>query len=210
MTKRELNQLLASRLAKAGLHLECLDNAREVVIFGSYAVGANSRGSDLDVLAVGSTTRVKHCGLDLVSLSYADVQSQGWLGSELASHVAIYGIWVRGYGEWKTLAVLSENSKIAKTRRIERLLRAVVKGWDDLHPAFQSRYRRNIRREFQRLHLLQQLIPIPPTAILDRLWQADRPLQMDIVDIVSDLRMDSNCCDFAYREVFQLVRARGF
>src|SRR5437764_1169337 len=110
-----LLRTLQNRFAQARLDwAQLCHTANELVVFGSRAAGVNRRQSDFDVLLVGSRPRlqragldlgskaeVKRAGLDLVGMSRAEIESAQWLGSELASHVASYGFWIIGSGEWR-------------------------------------------------------------------------------------------------------------
>lgn len=170
-----LLRTLQNRLAQAGLDWVQLSHTTyELVVFGSRAAGVNRRQSDLDVLLVGSKARVKRAGLDLVGMSRAEIESAEWLGSELASHVANYGLWIIGSGKWREGVRISLNAADRKERHLLSLARSVDRSWSELHPAFQLKYRTTVRRELQRLLLLRSAIPIPPTPILDWDWQADK------------------------------------
>jgi len=57
-----------------------------------------------------------------------------------------------------------------KRKRIVSLARTVNRLWDRLHPIFQDQYNVTIRRELQRLELLQTQLPVPPTKMLDDEW----------------------------------------
>ena len=94
------NQLLllrAKRLLKQNgiLWRELKDTAKEVVVFGSSSVGLNGLNSDLDLLLVGDGKRFKNRQLDVVWKTEQDVAGRRWLESELASHIAKYGIWLK-------------------------------------------------------------------------------------------------------------------
>ena len=154
---------------------ELICEASEVAIFGSRAVGVQRSDSDLDVLIVtNQKRRVFAFGLDCVLITAEDIDSSFWLGSELASHVAKYGNWVKGSGEWRRNVCLSDRAIIRKQKRIFSLLRNSAQRWPRLHPVFQMKYRTTIRRELQRLRLLLNRLPIPPTPLLDSEWQGGR------------------------------------
>src|SRR4051794_30124224 len=73
-----------------------LQTAEQIIIFGSYACGSQDEKSDLDVLIVGPrAVRIKSRKIDLVGLDFEEFQSGRWIRSELAHHVARYGIWLK-------------------------------------------------------------------------------------------------------------------
>jgi predicted nucleotidyltransferase len=180
-------RIVQTRFRRAGLdwaHLQ--ESAREVVVFGSHAAGVNRKGSDMDVLVVEDAAQMKNArlevrsraqmkrgGLDLVRMSAAEIESAEWLGSELASHIAVYGLWLIGPDEWRDRVQISTNAGDKKERHLLSLARSVDAHWWRLHPCFHQKYRSTIRRELQRLLLLRNAIPIPPTRILDFNWYVD-------------------------------------
>jgi len=154
---------------------ELVSEACEVVVFGSRAAGLHRPDSDLDLLVVTPhKRRVFATGLDCVLLSSEEIDNSFWLGSELASHVAKYGNWIKGVGEWQHNVQISSRAIIRKQKRISSFLLSVAQRWPRLHPVFRMKYRITIRRELQRLMLLSTRLPIPPTPLLDSEWQAGR------------------------------------
>src|SRR5260370_5639721 len=82
---------------------DLMSEADEVVVFGSRAAGVHSSSSDLDLLIISpNRRRLVATGLDCVLLTPEEVSDSFWLGSELASHVAAYGRWAKGAGEWRS------------------------------------------------------------------------------------------------------------
>src|SRR6266851_2503778 len=62
----------------------------------------HSSDSDLDLLIVTpQKRRLFAAGLDCVLIAPEEIDSSFWLGSELASHIAKYGNWIKGPGEWR-------------------------------------------------------------------------------------------------------------
>jgi predicted nucleotidyltransferase len=182
-----LDKSLRNRIDKA--HMSWSDfsePAFEIVVFGSRAAGMNRRLSDLDVLVVGAgAKRVKRFGLDLICISVADLTSSSWLNSELAGHISKYGVWLKGGGDWTTKVRIGKAAERQKQRRLVSLVRSVKHSWSKLHPSFQLKYRVSIRRELQRLLLLQNAIPIPPTSMLDTEWngaKAERQALLRVSD----------------------------
>src|SRR5687767_14264120 len=93
----QLKRMLARRLISVGLDPTPLfRQASEIIVFGSRAVGVHSRDSDLDVLVVGGVGKLKGKGLDMIRVAPDHVKTPEWLESELAAHVASYGVWLSG------------------------------------------------------------------------------------------------------------------
>jgi hypothetical protein len=157
-------------MGKGRFDPEQLKSASELVVFGSYAAGLNSADSDIDVLCIGEGPRLKSRSLDLSWVSEKVISERAWLGSELAGHIARYGIWLRGNGHWRTSVFGGTHATERKRKRIVSLARTVNRLWDRLHPIFQDQYNVTIRRELQRLELLQTQLPVPPTKMLDDEW----------------------------------------
>ena len=204
MTNTSLTRVLKHRVDSIGMNYDTLLHAQELVVFGSYAAGVSDPESDIDVLAVGPRYRVARSGLDLISVSPEHIMSAEWLGSELASHIAAYGVWIYGEGRWKKMAALSKRAEMAKARRIERLVNGLEKAWYRLHPVFHYRYRLSVRREVQRLDLLRQQIAIPPGAILDSYWRNDAAYHQQIVEISKSLNITSRVLNFVLERIFLL------
>lgn len=150
-----------------------LDRAREIIVFGSRAAGIQSPNSDLDILYVGDIplSRVKSPQLDLLWLRPEVVDSEKWRGSELAGHIAAYGRWLHGPGDWRTEVFSGALAVQRKQRQLEDRMQAFLASWDDLAPPYRYRLFTLIRRDLQRLELLCQGRPVPPTPLLESAWQ---------------------------------------
>jgi len=156
-----------------------VEASAEVVIFGSSAAGLRAPSSDLDILCLSDrTSHFKDARLDLLCLSPEDARSRKWVQSELASHIACYGVWMAGRAEWVELARVNENVARAKRARLESYATALSRRWDRLNEPFRQKYAIKLRRETQRLILLGRGTAVPPTATLDRAWDSD-PLTYD-------------------------------
>jgi len=193
--------VIKHRVNSVGMSCDALLLAQELIVFGSYAVGVSDSDSDIDVLTVGPHTRIARSGLDLISVSPERIRSSEWLGSELASHISVYGVWIRGEGSWKELTALSKRAELVKARRIERLVSGLQKAWSRLHPVFHCRYRLSVRRELQRLDLLSQKIAVPPGAILDSYWRNCATYQKRIVELSESLNIDSRVLRFVLQQI---------
>lgn len=147
-----------------------LQDCREVIVFGSRAVGVHARTSDLDLLCIGEPDCHRSEKLDIVRRRPSEIEDPKWLGSELASHIATYGVVLRGPCEWRGVVSLGEQAVSHKERRVSALVSGLWRYWDRLHPEFRQKYLTTIRRESQRLKLLANGIAVPPTPVLDRDW----------------------------------------
>jgi Nucleotidyltransferase domain len=165
-----LTTILFDRMRKGGRDPSQLKCAAEIVVFGSYAAGVSTADSDIDVLCVGNGIRLKSRSLDLSWVSTKKLSEDAWLGSELAGHIAKYGIWLRGDGHWRSAVFDGVFAIERKQKRIVSLSRTVNHLWDRLHPIFQEQYDVTIRRELQRLARLQTHVQVPPTKVLDDEW----------------------------------------
>jgi predicted nucleotidyltransferase len=155
-----------------------VETATELVVFGSMAPGIDDRNSDLDLLCITPRPlRYKDRKLDLLCLSEAELQSTDWLCSELAAHVAAYGIWLRSPSNWIHEVRLGESAIARKQRRLQSYAITLRNGWWRLNDHFKAKYVMKLRREAQRLLLLERRIPIPPTRRLDEAWQLSRASQ---------------------------------
>jgi predicted nucleotidyltransferase len=188
----QIKERLRDLLANSGTTYEkVVDASTEVVIFGSRAVGMHRPDSDLDVLLVNANTaRLRVAGVDFVILRSDELASPLWLGSELASHIAEYGKWIKGGGSWRDQVRVSNRAAMRKQARIVGLLMCAPKWWSKLHPVFHSKYKLTIRRELQRLDLLRKKIPVPPTRTLDSDWDQHRSARNCLVKVAATLPLN--------------------
>jgi len=143
--------------------------ASEVIVFGSMSVGLHRTNSDIDVLCIGEREyKMKSNALDLVVVPVQAINDDAWVQNELATHVASFGTWVVGKPEWTGRARVGQFAVDQKYRRLSRFIDALSKSWFRLNEFFRVKYSVKLCRETQRLILLERGIPIPPTAILDR------------------------------------------
>src|ERR1035438_4380709 len=86
-TKDGLTGIAVTRLVASGHHAQrCFDQACEVVVFGSMAVGLERPDSDIDILCIGALDfKLKTNRLDLIAIPVAATRHSPWLESELAS-----------------------------------------------------------------------------------------------------------------------------
>jgi hypothetical protein len=161
-----LTPRLISALRREGHDWETLQRAsQEIIVFGSTAVGLDRPSSDIDILCVGTGVSSKSPRLDLVFRKPEEVDSIRWRQSELAGHVASYGIWLKGSASWSS--DVGGEAIQRKRRRIFRLIASASRHWRDLSPVFRARHLTTIRRELQRLSFLSRGLSVPPTPILE-------------------------------------------
>ena len=166
--RRTLSSEFHNRLAELGRRESEFQDASEIVAFGSRAAGVSTDASDLDVLVIGSLSRrTKRLGLDLVRIASREISTPEWLSSELATHISMYGVWLKGSGLWRDRVSVDTRTVATKTRRLLSLIRATEIYWAQLHPSIRRKYKTTLRREFQRLDLLLGGEAIPPTPMLD-------------------------------------------
>ena len=150
-----------------------LDDSLEVVIFGSMSVGLERSDSDIDILCVGKDDyQLKSNGIDLIVISSESTNSPIWLESELASHIVEYGTWIKGSSRWKDDVHIGRRAIQNKRRRVAAFIKALADSWFRLDTGFRVKYSVKLRRETQRLLLLERGTPVPATKILDTFWNS--------------------------------------
>ena len=166
---------IVNRLKKAGVDWQYLtDSSEQVVLFGSRAAGYANRKSDWDLLIISNEDIEKPQGpFDFIVITPERSQSEEWLGSELAVHVAKYGKWLHGEDTWSYKVVSYSKKAIQeKRRKIEKNWKMLTIGFDRLVPQILRRRVEMLRRDMQRLELMQKGIPVPPNAVLDSQWKS--------------------------------------
>ncbi len=146
--------------------------AHEVIVFGSASVGADRRDSDLDLLIIGVGKRFKKRDLDIVFKTKRESLSPKWLGSELADHVARYGVWLKGVGRWRRTVLVGNAAVDFKRHLIRSRARALFAAWETLGEPYRIKHVIKLRRDLQRLECLIEGKSIPPTPYLDKEWRA--------------------------------------
>lgn len=150
---------------------DLLIRAEQIILFGSRASGVERKDSDFDLLCVGTGRQVKRRDLDVVWVEPTRLRSREWLGSELAGHVARYGLWLKGEPDWVGSVWRSREALESKRERIQYRLEALEECVERLAPSYQRKYLVLIRRDLQRYECLHEGVVIPPTAHLDSAWQ---------------------------------------
>lgn len=160
------------RLQSVGWTWEALQRrAESIVVFGSLAVSGGTHFGDVDILCVGEgQTRITP-RIDLVWLSKEAIVSPSWLQSELAGHVASYGICVKGDFCWADNVAPNSDNIVRKRHSIQRHVKTASKYWHVFTADFRVQHRRLIRRQIQRLGKLINQEPIPCSNQLDDEWR---------------------------------------
>jgi hypothetical protein len=198
----DLTERLAAAVGLAGLNWPTvLRNSDEVVVFGSTAAGVASPSSDIDVLCVGYGHRFKTGALELITKTHEEIRTEPWLGSELAGHIATYGVWLKGESSWVQEICVGDHAILKKRRRLYRLIASGGRHWNHLAPAFQARHLTTVRRELKRFSLLTRSVSIPPTPFLDRC-----PYSADLESAAAVLSLDLACGTASATEVKAMLK----
>lgn len=145
----------------------CRD-ADEVVVFGSRAIGRSRPESDWDILLINCMNAHKIRGVDFVFIDQQHPEtSSNWLQSELAHHVAEYGIWMKGIGTWRNELIGLDLAREAKKKKIAARVNELRRRWNVLRDRDRRKWVTLLRRDLQRLDRLDANRAVPPSAILD-------------------------------------------
>lgn len=192
-TKEFLAEVMSQRLRKAGLTLpHYFDEASEVIIFGSMSAELERPDSDIDVLCIGGRDyKFKSKLLDLIVVPLQATKDRDWLQSELATHVGRYGVWIKGKPQWARDVRIGPKAINHKCRRVSAFMNSLQISWFRLDGCFRIKYSVKLRREAQRLILLEQGIPVPPTRILDDSWPSISTSTHDVCDRLREFASES-------------------
>jgi predicted nucleotidyltransferase len=145
-------------------------SATQVILFGSTGCGLSTADSDIDLLCVGAGERVRSRHLDIKWITLEKLQSQQWLHSELASHIASFGKWLHGTDDWSDRVQITSQTLNFKRRLISGRITGLRTRWDLLAPPYRRKHVAKVRRDLQRLALLASGEAVPPTPVLDFFW----------------------------------------
>lgn len=146
--------------------LQSITKCEEAIIFGSFATGHEGPSSDLDILLVGNGKKIKTRNLEILWVDKNKLFKKTWLTSELASHVAKYGLWLKGDGNWRNLAAIGSAAITRKKIKILTMLAHIYLKKNKLRT--QSLYNAldNVFLDVYRLKHMIVNMPVPPTAII--------------------------------------------
>ncbi len=171
--RKSLAQLAVERLKTTIPGPKFFEESIEIVVFGSMSVGLERPDSDIDILCVGKKDfKLKTDRLDLIVIPLEVRGSLLWRESELAGHILEYGTWIKGSCRWSRDVRIGHRAIEAKHRRIAAFVRALPDRWIMLDEAFRVKYSIKLKRETQRLILMERGVPVPPTTILDNFWES--------------------------------------
>ena len=145
-------------------------NATQIIVFGSRAASAATKTSDLDLLCIGHGRRHKSKWLHIIWIPKCQLRSEEWLGSELATHVAACGKWIKGERDWALNTSPSPEAASRKLQRVRARALAIRDYWDNLLPDYRTRQLTKLRRDLQRFLLMRAGKPPVAAPLLDRAW----------------------------------------
>lgn len=145
--------------------------SEQIVLFGSWSVAAERRDSDIDLFCVGNGARCKTRQVDIVYSNPLSLRKRSWLGSELANHIAKYGVWLHGQDDWTAGAFISAQALDFKRRLVRARVRALQRLWLKLGTDYRIKHVIKLRRDVQRLMLMHSRKAVMPTPLLDKWWQ---------------------------------------
>jgi predicted nucleotidyltransferase len=192
LNRNAIERIAAQRVAAVGASAQSyFDEASEIIVFGSMSAGLAGPGSDIDILCFGlHAYKLKTDLLDLIGFPRELATSPAWLQSELATHIAEYGTPLKGGSKWINFARIGQSAIDIKSRRVATFLRSLPNAWLNLNEGFRIKYAVKLRRETQRLILLERGIAVPPTKILDNSWESISRSRCEIEDRLLRMSID--------------------
>lgn len=156
-------------------------HSEQVIIFGSYAAGVQHAESDIDILFITHEKAFKTKYLDFVCVAPERLMLKSWLGTELANHVANYGVWVKGDDDWKHKVYISKNALERKKFIIlHRLTHLWIKNSSISKPTMLRLFKDVVLDSYRLVHMSEGL-PVPPNKILvDRFIKEKRNILNEI------------------------------
>jgi len=183
----ETKRALIRRLSESDLDITAVAaGASGIWCFGSRAAGCARVDSDWDVLVVTRApvleSRIRRAGLDLVNVRFAELDA--WTSTELAAHVAAYGVRI-DHGRELTLRSVPTAAAPRKCAVVNGRAQTLNAMWTGLQPGQRRRETLRLRRDLHRAWLLTQGASIPPTATLEREWRSSpRRARAAILDLI--------------------------
>ena len=166
---------LPHALASLGLSVADLQrSAEQIVLFGSRGAQVSRVDSDWDILVIGDGCSRHTPMIDLVWVSPREVATEAWLASELAGHVARWGVWIHGAPHWTAAVTCGAAAADRKARRLASRVAALERAWDLLPTAYRREQQVMVRRDLQRHATLARAEAVPPSSMLDRAWSGCR------------------------------------
>lgn len=178
---------LVWRLTSLGMTWEDLLGSPAVVLFGSRAAACERADSDWDLLCIGrGQTRLTR-GLDLVWVDAAKAvdPDAGWIGCELANHVACHGRVLVGELPWKASFDQQELVIARKRRQLDGHVRGMLLVWSRLNEVYRQRQLTELRRDLQRHARLRAGGVVPPTRTLDSEWSGEAEPDARLLELLN-------------------------
>lgn len=160
-----------------------VSSSTEVIAYGSTVFQLNTTDSDVDLICIGFGDRQRSHVLDLKWISPSKLLSSRWLESELATHIAAYGIWLYGNPTWREHARVSQATVDTKSKLIINRTKALTRRANLLQDKYRQKHSIKIRRDLQRLWLLTNNQPVITTSILDYTWHME-PFKRDVLQML--------------------------
>lgn len=181
----DTREALSQELAGAGTTLaDILSLGAEVVLFGSRAIGRERAGSDWDVLIIGDGKLSRLGTVQFVWARASQTNSSSWLESGLITHVARYGLWLKGRGDWTRSSRVTEYTYSTSLRRAADRFVGSRRDWEWIPHTSRDGLLRWLRAELQRLALLLAGAPAPPAPVLDDLADDDPELYVLVAQLL--------------------------
>lgn len=148
--------------------------ANQVIVFGSHALGLQTPHSDIDLLCIGSGRSCSTRMLQILWMSRSQFDDHVRRGSELACHIAAYGVWMKGDRCLPQHITPSSETIARRKQKIQARCNALVRNWSALAPEFRTKHVYKVRRDLQRLQSLRRGEPNLPAPALDARWATVR------------------------------------
>lgn len=181
-------------LASIGLDWGSLQrDTGAVILFGSRATGDDRPDSDWDLLCIGSGPPRLTRQLDILWITedQATAPDGGWLGSELANHVARFGRVLVGELPWTECYDRQHQVLARKRRQLDGHVRGLLRVWPRLNDLYRRRQLGQLRRDLQRYELLSACEVVPPTAVLDRMWESEVETKSRVLELLDRVELGS-------------------
>ncbi len=101
-------------------------------------------------------------------------------------------IWGLDQGDAKVERGSPDGRQAADTkrRRVAAFMKHLPESWSKLEEGFRNKYSVKVRREAQRLLLLEREIAIPPTRLLDTCWSSFSESPYEVYECLSQCARD--------------------
>ncbi len=171
--KLQTDRIERVRAAVAGAGLSWDDvwrRSEQVILFGSYAAGCESTASDVDLICVGQGQRLASKELHLLWVKSSVLNDPDWVTTEIGGHVVRYGRWLKGSCNFRQHRAAAPKTIVRKLQKIADRAGVLGEKWARLSPAYRASERLKLRRDIQRLAILQIGEAVPPSPLLDSTW----------------------------------------